>query len=278
MIEARIAGTALHLNVQENKSYESRISYKKYKVWGLKSLIQALIKDIFDTFYLNLPEQESEFNPESDLRIPLKILAKKYSIPFELILDFINERKSSRMIWDSLDKDQKALFYVNSFFEAFEKKIIDAYYICLSLVRFLFLNLDIYPKMKRSDFRKGDFSFLHRARGYAHTFSRLICRGGYDNTVERLNTALLKEYQETFLRDKKSKKRKVSNRKHLSEGKRYIIQTLKNGTTKEKLEAIDVIIENNIYEAVEELEYLLKDQDEKVMNRAFEAITILKNL
>ncbi|MFW5895344.1 MAG: hypothetical protein ACOCT9_01240 [archaeon] len=278
MIEARIAGTALHLNTDENARYTSRISYKKYKIWGIKSLIRALIKDIFDTFYLNLPEQEKEFRPETDLIKPLKILSEKYAIPFSLIMEFIQERKSSKMVWDSLDTDQKALFYVNSFFEAFEKKIIDAYYICLNLAKFFFLNLDIEIKMKRSDFRKGDFSFLHRARAYARAFSRLVCNGGYDNTVERINQALYREYQEEFLEKTKKKETTKTSHKHLSEGKRYIIQVLKNGTVKEKLNAIDLIIENKIYEAVNQLEYLLKDQDEKVMNRAFEAITILKNL
>ena len=278
MIEARIAGSALHLNIDEIEGINSRISYKKYKIWGIKALIIALIRDIFNIFYLNLPDKQDHFRPETDLLDPLKLLAQRYKISFKMIQDFIEERKSSRMIWNSLDRDQKALFYVNAFFEAFEKNIIDAYYICITFTQFLFLDLNLKPKLKRTDFQKGDLSFLHRARGYAHSFSRLICNGGYDNTVKRISNALYQEYHETFLEKKESKKKGLTNSKDLSEGKRYVIQALKNGNVKEKLDAIDLIIENNIYEAVDELEYLLKNEDDRVMDKAFKAITILKNL
>ena len=126
MIEAFIAGSTLHLNINEIEVINILNKYKKYKIWGIKALIIALIRDIFNIFYLNLPDKQDHFRPETDLLDPLKLLAQRYKISFKMIQDFIEERKSSRMIWNSLDRDQKALFYVNAFFEAFEKNIIDA--------------------------------------------------------------------------------------------------------------------------------------------------------
>ena len=53
---------------------------------------------------------------------------------------------------------------------------------------------------------------------------------------------------------------------------------LREGNATEKLEAIQLIVENRILEALNELEYHLNNENEEVINAAFDAIVTLKDL
>lgn len=280
MIAARIAGTALHLD-DTQKGSSGLISYKKHKIWGIKTLIKFLVDDIFNVFYESLPKNEEELEPEEDLKAPLKKICIKYGISLEKVQKFINKRKESKLIWETLDTDQQAVFVVNSFFEAIEEYLVQTYYICMSFVKLITLDPNFSPKLRRSDFGLEDFGFVFRARGYAEIASNRIFNGGFDNTVKRLNKLLLKEYNETFLEKKPQpeKDENVSyNIEDLTEEKQYVIQMLQEGNAHEKMEAITLIIDNRIMEALNDLEYLLNYDDENVMNAAFDAVVILKGL
>jgi len=281
MINARIAGTALHLNINKENIETSQISYKKYRIWGIKTLVKYLVEDIFNIFYKNLPVKEEQLNPEKNLVMPLKTLCKRYKIPFETVLKFIEKRKEPKQIWESMDNDLRAVFMINAFFEAFEYYIVETYYIAMSLARFFLLKPGILPKLKRSDFGLKDFGFVHRARGYSLIFSKYIYNNAFSNTVNRLNNTLLNEYLDTFIYmkpDQSEKKDDIWNIEELPEEKRYVLEMLKEGNATEKLEAINLIVENGIVEGINDLEYLLNHKEEKVMNAAFDAIVILKNL
>ena len=271
MINARIAGTALHLSLDDTKE-TGQISYKKYRIWGIKTIINSLVKDIFDVIYEHLPEKEEFLNP-NDLLKPLKILAERYSVSYKNILGFIEERKKPKKIWEPLDIDLKAIFYINSFFESFEKHLIDEYYIAVK-----FLNPKIQPRLRPADFWRKDFGFVFRARGYSRIFSKKIYNDGFSNTIKRLNKILYKEYIETFIDAKPPKTNDYVELEDLPEEKRYALELLRNGNPNEKVEAINLILENRIIEAVNDLENLLSYSDEKVMNGAFDAILVLKNL
>ena len=280
MINARVAGTAVHLGIEENNEV---ISYKKYKIWGIKTLLAYLIKDIYDVFYIYLPQNENLLEPEEDLIKPLNILCERYLISFSLVEKYINERKAPKQIWETLDSDQQAMFIINAFFEAFEEILVDSYYLAVSFSKLLTLNSTIIPTLKRRDFGMGDFGFVFRARGYSHIFSKIVCNDGFKNTVNRLNKILLQEYIKTFIDNsnqgsKQSDFKELPDFSKLPEEKRYVIEMLKEGNEKEKLEAIDLIIQNRIYEALDELEYLLSDRNENIMNAAYEAVIILKDL
>jgi len=273
MINARIAGTALHLNIDDNRA-SGQISYKKYRIWGIKTIIRSFVRDIFDIIYEHLPENELDLSP-NDLLKPLHILAERYSISYENILSFIEERKKPKKIWEPLDTDLKAIFYVNSFFEAFEKNLIDEYYIALK-----FFNPKIQPQLKPADFWLKDFGFVFRARGYSRIFSKNVYNNGFANTITRLNKILYLEYRETFIDNttQNSSEGDILDIEALPKEKRFALEMLRNGNSHEKLEAINIILENKIIEAVNELEFLLNYEDEKVMNRAFDTILVLKNL
>ena len=282
MLWARIAGTAIHLNFEQNRNH-SRISYKKHKIWGIKSLIHDFVEDLFQIFYNNLPENEDALEPEQDLMVPIKILCDRYIVNFQTFLGFLQERKAQKVIWDTMDNFQQAIFIVNAFFEAFEKKLVDSYYVALDYLKFITLDLNLEPKLKPKDFQLDDFGFVYRARGYSQIFSKKICNGGYHNTVKRLNETLSKEYQNTFLTKKKEslvskETRDQTDLETLSEEKRYVIQMLREGNATEKLEAIQLIVENRILEALNELEYHLNNENEEVINAAFDAIVTLKDL
>ncbi len=281
MINARIAGTAVHLNLNQDKSDSSQISYKKYQVWGIKTIIKFLVEDIFNIIYHNLPKKEDSLNPEKLFK-PLKILCKRYSVPYKRMLNFIELRKEPKQIWEPLDNDLKAIFIINSFFEAFEENLIDSYYQAINLSRILWLIPHLKPKLNRSDFGLEDFGFIFRARGYSSRFSKRISNNGFQNTVKRLNKVLFDEYINTFVKGNSNRnaiqKTDTINIEKLPPEKQYIINLLRNGNKDEKLKAIQIIIENRIEEAVEELEFLLKKEDEHVMNAALDAIIILKNL
>ncbi|MHA1291661.1 MAG: hypothetical protein ACTSQJ_03210 [Promethearchaeota archaeon] len=281
MLFARIAGTAIHLNINDNNE-TSQISYKKYRIWGIKTLVKLLVQDIFDTIYNNLPKNEKQLNPEKDLPEPIKNLCAKYNISYNKVLEFIEKRREPKQIWETLDNDLRAIFMINAFFEAFEFTLIEFYYIAISISRFIWLNKNIKPKLKRSDFGLKDFGFIFRARGYSQIFSKKIYNNGFSNTVKRLNRILYKEYIDTFILkiESKEKKNKQKNKiyKDLSEEKKYAIEMLRQGNSKEKLDAINLIVENRITEALNELEYLLSYKNEEVMNAAFDAILVLKNL
>jgi len=271
MINARIAGTALHLSLDDTKE-TGQISYKKYRIWGIKTIIKSLVKDIFDTIYHLLPDKEVLLHPD-DLLEPLRILAERYSISYENVLSFIEERKKPKKIWDPLDIDLKAIFYVNAFFEAFEKKLIDEYYIALK-----FLNPKTIPRLRPADFWLKDFGFVFRARGYSRIFSRRRYNGGFNNTIKRLNKILHLEYIETFIDPQPTKENDILELESLPEEKKYALEMLRNGNPQEKVEAINIILENRITEAVNDLENLLSYSDEKVMNLAYDTILVLKNL
>ncbi|MHA1272391.1 MAG: hypothetical protein ACTSQS_03030 [Promethearchaeota archaeon] len=280
-IVARLAGTAIHLNESDGKKRSPAISYKKYRVWGIKTLINNLIDDIFYILYEYLPENEKDFYPEEDLKKPLEILCKRYQISYNRLIDFIDKRKKPSVIWNSLDDDQRAIFMINAFFEAFEENLINSYFIAMSFVKLLSLNSLKEPKLKYDDFFKGDFGFVFRARGYAYFYSKILCNNGFSNVVKRLNKILLKEYENLFIDKDQNNidlKEKSSSSEELSEEKRYVISMLKEGNSEEKLNAIELILEHHIIEAVDELEYLLKDNDENVMNAALDAILKLKDL
>ena len=280
MINARVAGTAVHLNLNQNQEDSSQISYKKYQVWGIKTLIKYLVNDIFNVFYGNLPKNEGSMNPEK-LDKPLKILCKRYAVPFNRVLSFIEDRKEPKQIWESLDPELKAIFIINAFFEAFEENLIDAYYQAVDLSRLLWLIPQIKPRLNRSDFGLADFGFIFRARGYSSRFSKRISNDGFNNTVKRLNKVLFNEYKDTFLTQNSNKTRETPEPIKLNElpaEKRYIITILRNGNTEEKLKAIELIIQNRINEAIDDLEHLLKKEDDRVMNASLVAIIILKNL
>lgn len=279
MIYARVAGTAMHLAIGEN----NQITYKKYRIWGIKTLIRYLVEDIFNIFIDNLPENEETLEPEQDLIVPLKELSERYMVPLPLVKRYIEERKAPKQIWETLDADQQVMFIINAFFEAFEENLVESYYVAINFSKLITLNPKLKITLKRLDFSLGNFSFVFRARGYSHIFSKNICNNGFNNTVKRLNDLLLKEYIDTFI-DKReasieTQEAKMSfNLSDLSEEKRYVIEMLREGNEKEKLEAIDLIIQNHIYEAIEELEYLLSDKSEAIMNAAYEAVIILKGL
>lgn len=270
MIHARIAGTALHLSLDYKKE-PGQISYKKYRIWGIKTLVKSLVQDIFDTIYDYLPDKERNLNPE-DLLTPLSILAERYSISYQTIVSFIEERKKPKIIWEPLDIDLKAIFYINSFFEAFEKNLIDEYYIAVKI-----FNPKLKPSLRPADFWLKDFGFVFRARGYSRIFSKRIFNNGFNNTIKRLNKILYLEYMETFV-ETQPEKEEILEINDLPEEKKYAIELLRNGNPHEKVEAIDIILENRITEAVGDLEFLLNYNDEKVMMNAFDAILILKNL
>ena len=281
MINARIAGTAVHLNLNQDLEDSSQISYKKYQVWGIKTLIKYLVEDIFNIFYNNLPKKEDSLSPEK-LYKPLKILCKRYSIPYKRVLSFIELRKKPKQIWEPLDTDLKAIFMINAFFEAFEENLIDSYYQAINLSRILWLIPHIKPKLNRSDFGLADFGFIFRARGYSSRFSKKISNNGFNNTIKRLNKVLYKEYKTTFLKTDSTKakitKAQELDLSQLPAEKRYILSLLRNGNTDEKLKAIELIIQNQINEAIDDLEHLLKREDDRVMNAALDAILILKEL
>ncbi len=282
MIQARVAGTALHLSLDSNKNGDTiQISYKKYRIWGIKSLIKFLVEDLFNIFYNNLPKDEKNLNPEEDLKKPLKILAERYTIPYKNILQFIEQRKEHRLIWETLDIDQQVVFIINAFFEAFEENLVNSYYISMSWAKFLWLNPRIKPRLKPTDFGLKDFGFVFRARGYAFIASKCVFNDGFSNTVKRLNKVLLQEYNETFIEKKDNIEITTEapiSLEDLPEEKRYVIEMLKQGNSHEKLEAISIIMENKIKEALNELEYLLNYENDEVMNAAFDAILVLKEL
>jgi hypothetical protein len=282
MINARIAGTAIHLNLnQDNSEDSSQISYKKYQVWGIKTLIKYLVGDIFNIIYDNLPKREELLKTEKLLK-PLKVLCKRYSIPYKRVLNYIDLRKEPKQIWEPLDTDLKAIFIINAFFEAFEENLVDSYYQAINLSRFLWLIPKIKPKLNRSDFGLKDFGFIFRARGYSSRYSKKVSQDGFHNTVKRLNKVLYKEYKNTFIKGNSNKanrtKIKTIDVEKLPPEKQYIIKLLRKGNTEEKLKAIKLVIKNRINEAVDDLEFLLKKEDDRVMNAALDAIIILKNL
>ena len=263
-IYARIAGTAIHLSFNKDRGDSSQITYKKYRVWGLKSLVKALIEDIYNIFYEHLPSEEELIDPEAELIRPLNILCERYSIPYKKVDRFIEERKKPSQIWDTLDNELQTMFMINAFFEAFEENLIDNYNATIGFAKLITLKKKrTHFRLNPIDFGRGDFGFIFRARGYSNFFSKEIYNNGFNNTVKRLNKLLYQEYIETF---------------NLSEEKKYVIEMLQKGNSDEKLEAISLITENRIYDALDELEYLLSSKDERVMNAAFETIVFLKGL
>jgi len=282
MINARIAGTAVHLGISDNNEM-GQISYKKYKIWGFKTLLAYLFKDIYDIFYNYLPKNENLLDPEKHLIKPLEFLCERYLVPFSLVINYINKRKAIKQIWETLDSDQQAMFIINAFFEAFEENLINSYYLAISFSKLITLNPKINATLKHLDFGLGDFGFVYRARGYAYIFSKKVCNNGFGNTVKRLNRLLLKEYKNTFTEKIKNPLNTIEQKNsdvisELSEEKRYVIEMLKQGNVKEKLEAINLIVQNQIYEALDELEYHLNDKNDRIINAAYEAVIILKDL
>ena len=282
-IYARIAGTAIHLSFNKDRGDSSQITYKKYRVWGLKSLVKALIEDIYNIFYEHLPSEEELIDPEAELIRPLNILCERYSIPYKKVDRFIEERKKPSQIWDTLDNELQTMFMINAFFEAFEENLIDNYNATIGFAKLITLKKKrTHFRLNPIDFGRGDFGFIFRARGYSNFFSKEIYNNGFNNTVKRLNKLLYQEYIETFIEKsgKNIQKNKLSSNKYdnLSEEKKYVIEMLQKGNSDEKLEAISLITENRIYDALDELEYLLSSKDERVMNAAFETIVFLKGL
>ena len=87
-------------------------------------------------------------------------------------------------------------------------------------------------------------------------------------------------FKETFIEKSVQEKSKgdILELDDLPREKKYVIDMLRNGNPHEKVEAIIIILENRITEAISDLEYLLGYDDEKVMNGAYDAILVLKNL
>ncbi len=281
MINARIKGTAIHLDINTENEEVSLISYKKHRIWGLKTLIKDLIEDIFNIFYRSLPNNGKLVNPEEDLLTPIEELCNRYNVSLKNVRKLIDERKEPKRIWETLDVEQQALFIINAFFDAFEENLIDSYFISASFWKFTFIKFKLKPTLKRADFGLKDFGFVFRARGYSYVFSKNIYNNAFTNTIKRLNKLLYQEYKETFL-EKTQSKDKVKEGKveleALPEEKKYVIEMLRNGNSQEKLEAIRLIVENKILEAVNDLEYFLNNKDESVMNAAFDAVVSLKSL
>ena len=194
MLWARIAGTAIHLNFEQNRNH-SRISYKKHKIWGIKSLIHDFVEDLFQIFYNNLPENEDALEPEQDLMVPIKILCDRYIVNFQTFLGFLQERKAQKVIWDTMDNFQQAIFIVNAFFEAFEKKLVDSYYVALDYLKFITLDLNLEHKLKPKDFQMLYALIRPHMRSYLKAGIKKICNGEDHNTVKRLKEKIKKEYK-----------------------------------------------------------------------------------
>ncbi len=287
VLYARVAGTGIHLVDNIKNERTGKISYKEYKIWGIKSFINEFVHDIYTALVLKLPENESKFNSD-DLIEPLLSLCEKFNCS---TIDFEKNIESLKIfpeIWETMDNEQQASFYLNSFFEILENSRINNYKIALSFSQLLCVLFgkngirENEQELRDIDFLKKDFGFVFRAREYVKAFSYSLSNGHYKNLLKRLNQALYQEYLDTFIFNviiEKSMSREDCEPEIEFNGNIFeTFELLRNGTDREKLKAIEIIIENKYFEAIDELEYYLNNINPDVMNAALDAIIYLKEI
>lgn len=286
VIYARIAGTGIHLVEGKKDERIGRITYKEYKVWGIKTFIKEIVEFIYCFLTENLPKDKELFNSD-ELMKPLMSLCELFNCSIAEFETNIESLKIFPEIWDTMDFEQQAAFYINAFFEVLDEVGVDNYKIALimsQLFGFLYRNKTIQINqhyLQNFDFLKKDFGFVYRAREYVKAFSYCVYNGSFNNLIKRINKALYQEYLDTFIFNVVVEKSKIreseKNEEITDEFYLKVLEMLRNGTDDEKLFAIEEIIQNKFINAIDELEYYLKYNHPKVMNAALDGILYLRS-
>jgi hypothetical protein len=260
MIYARLAGTAFHLD--EN---EKGLSYKQYRIWGIQNFISTLARFIYMTIQQDLLLDEIDFSSESLIPAILH-LNKLFGVNPVLYDNEVKIIKMDPHAWLALDTEQKAIFYLNCFFNAFEATRE-------TLAKEEFKHFPIIP-----NFKLANFGFLFRAYEYCRVCNQYLFHNGFSCLEKRIKTIYMKEYNETFVHPPKellSNPNLLPNLENAQDQK--FIDELKSQDPVIILAAIDYIEANRITNAIDPLEYLLNHDDLQVAERALEAIILLKD-
>ncbi|MHA1732256.1 MAG: HEAT repeat domain-containing protein [Promethearchaeota archaeon] len=278
VLNGRVAGTGVNLGVDGG---DGLVSYKKYRIWGFKSLVNAMVRHVHRTVLENLPERGPV--TEECLVGALEPLVREFDVDEQLFREKTGDLLDDPTFWSSMDREQRLSFLVNAFFDALDETRVQLGAEAIAIVNSLGgRSLPVsFPKLVR------DFGFLFRAREYARVFSDNTCAGGYANTVKRASVVLAREYEEQYdLPEDAPPSRGLPWREPPASGTAErpdglilgVVSQLESPDPQERLSAIDELEQLADEQAVPYLERLLKDEDELVMNRAFEAILSLKGL
>ncbi len=241
------------------------ISYRKRRIWGIKSLIQNFVGYIYRRIVSEIPENH-EIN--SNMMDPILFeIGREFQVYEPYLRSGLDELKHSREVWLALDSEQKTAFKISAFFDALDQTREDLATHSIMAVSKLFYQEPLIPNYKLHD-----FGFLFRAREYASVYSRLICNNGYANTVRRISRVLKDEFEDIFINQRDVEEESKPIDSTILERVTELTEVLQNGTDAEILGAIDEIQEKHLFDAQESLHFLLNHPNEEIQARALDVI------
>ncbi len=214
---------------------------------------------------------------EEGLVRAFQALAWEFGVDHQIFDQKFRELLEDPIFWQSMDVDQRLAFLINAFFDALDETRVQIGAETIGMVNtFMGRPAPPFPKML------ADFGFLFRCREYARVYSDRVCAGGFENTVKRASRLLVREYEEQF--------NKPEHAHNALEGRWKVPEAVVGDPAAQAIAQLDAPDRETRLHAIAELETLgddhavpflerlLKDPDEVVMNRAFEAVLALKGM
>ena len=272
IIFARLEGTGIHLIQEAGGRNTNQVSYRKYRIWGIKGLTHAMGRDIYETLVELCP-------PTGDISVDdivqaLGSLCQKYQVDAGTFQAKIHVYLDDPVFWSNMDDMQRQSFLIAVFFDSLdETRIALAEQLIRSIMNFPFSKAfaSPFPKLVR------DLGFLYRAREYTEIFSN-INNGSYSNVLNRANAVLFSEYSREMQNILENASQEENNKPAPVDSQfDRDVERLHSDSEKEVLESI-----NNLGKygnrAIPVLETLLHHSSDEVQMKALETIMEIKDL
>jgi hypothetical protein len=188
VVDARITGTGMHLTERERYA---TIGYSEHPVRGLKTLVRDMIDHVVETLLEHRPEEKG-LNDSRSLEPGLAVLCEEFLVDPGLYAAELAQLRGEPAVWGSLGPYEKAAFYLNAFFTAFEETRVALAHAAIHIAANLFGR----GRVEVPELRAHEFAFLFRAREYALVFSERVYNRGFATTVGRIGHLLSGVYQQ----------------------------------------------------------------------------------
>ncbi|HMF30296.1 MAG TPA: hypothetical protein VKK79_02710 [Candidatus Lokiarchaeia archaeon] len=272
IIFARLEGTGIHLIQEADGRNKNQVSYRKYRIWGIKGLTHAMGSDIYNTLVEFCPTT-GEIAVDDVVRA-LSALCQKYLVDSDIFQTKIHAYLDDPVFWSNMDDMQRKSFLIAAFFDSLdETRIALAEQLIQSIIHFPFSKAfaSTFPKLVR------DLGFLFRAREYAEIFST-INSGSYSNVLNRANAVLAAEYAREMHSELDTTAQEEKSEPIVEDSQlNREIERLSSNSEEEVLDAI-INLRKFGSRAVPFLETLLHHPSDEVQMKALITIMEIKNM
>ncbi|GAB4306763.1 MAG: hypothetical protein Kow0069_03830 [Promethearchaeota archaeon] len=260
MTLARLAGSGANLSEASGGT----------AVWGMKGLVRAFARRVYHVVLRQFEEGLDRETDELDLLLEaLRCLATRLGVDERTLEELTSRRLDDPVFWRSIDRQQRVAFLTNDLFDALDLTRLELANAAVGLAHYL---AGRPPPAPTLPVLRGQLGFLFRAREYARVYSDLVANGGYENVVRRASRALSRRFEETNGAVEREERAPATPADPALE---EALAGLRAPGSEERLRAIGALEKLGNAAAVEPLKLLLNDPDERVRNRALDAILAL---